>query len=55
MSYNRMLHQQQLTSLQAILQQEHIVLKGRDILEIGPGSGFWTSFSTRTGCSLCGD
>lgn len=44
LSYNRMLHQQQLTSLQAILQQEHIVLKGRDILEIGPGSGFWTSF-----------
>lgn len=39
-----MLHQQQLTSLQAILQREQIELKGSNILEIGPGSGFWTSF-----------
>jgi SAM-dependent methyltransferase len=44
MSYNHFLHQQQLTTLESIIASLQIQLKEKNILEIGPGAGFWTSF-----------
>jgi len=44
LSYNRFLHRQQFEKLEKLLDRHHIDLQGKSILEIGPGSGFWTSF-----------
>ncbi|HQW45732.1 MAG TPA: class I SAM-dependent methyltransferase [Chitinophagaceae bacterium] len=44
LSYNQFLHQQQIEMLLKILQSEHIQIAGKSVMEIGPGSGFWTHF-----------
>jgi phospholipid N-methyltransferase len=44
LSYNQMLHQQQLQGLLQLMAEEKISLSNKHILEIGPGSGFWTQF-----------
>ncbi len=44
LSYNQFLHQQQVKKLLQILHRNRIELSGRSVLEIGPGSGFWTHF-----------
>jgi tRNA G46 methylase TrmB len=58
LSYNQMLHQQQLEGLVQFMSEEKISLSNKHILEIGPGSGFWTQFflqhpiATYTGIEL---
>lgn len=44
LSYNQFLHQQQVKKLLQILDKNNIQLSGKSVLEIGPGSGFWTHF-----------
>ena len=44
LSYNQFLHQQQIEMLLKILQNEKIEMSGKSVIEIGPGSGFWTHF-----------
>lgn len=44
LSYNQMLHQQQLQGLVQLMSEEQLSLSNKHILEIGPGSGFWTQF-----------
>lgn len=44
LSYNKLLHRQQLQGLKSLLSEYQIQLEEKKILEVGPGSGFWTSF-----------
>lgn len=53
LSYNQMLHQQQLEGLVQFMSEENISLNNKHILEIGPGSGFWTTILfTTSNCYL---